>query len=300
MTDPASLAPAFAALLADPRAALRPPRADMPMAAYRARLDSPMIAATGPALPEVTSAWTPCGVPMRLYRPTPPPAATILFMHGGGFVAGSLETHDALCRMLALASGARVVSVGYRLAPEATQPAAQEDCAAALRWVATTQSSARLLLCGDSAGGYLAAMTALHAPRDGIAVAGLGLFYPAISPACATPSWQRLGEGHMLTRDWMRWAWSTYLCAAANKAGDGLLAAELGHLPPTHVITAAFDPLRDEGEAFVAAIAAQGGTATLTCYPGMIHGFVSLPRLTSLADRAITEMATTLLSQQQC
>jgi acetyl esterase len=294
MTDVEPLDPAFAALLADPRVTLRPPTLGRTMAAYRDRLDRPMAAVAGPPIFAVAAAETLEGVPLRIYRPAPETETTILFVHGGGFVTGSLDTHNALCRTLAMTSGATVVAVGYRLAPEAPRPAALDDCRSALRWTVTRFDS-RVALCGDSAGGYLASMTALHAEADGTAVAALGLFYPVVSPGCATDSWARLGTGHMLTREWMQWAWNAFL---GNGTADAdLLATNLTRLPPTHVVTAAFDPLRDEGEALAEVIAARGGKATLTCYAGMIHGFASLPMLTPTADRAIAAMGRALTSQ---
>ncbi len=299
MEDPAPLDPAFAALLADPRTALRPPDKGVEMTDYRRRLDRPMVAVVGPEIFSVVAAETAEGVPLRVYRPIPGTAsnsmAAILFMHGGGFVTGSLDTHDALCRMLAAASGATVIAVGYRLAPEAPWPAALNDCRSALRWAAAAVGR-RIALCGDSAGGYLASMTALHAEAEGVAITALGLFYPVVSPGCATGSWATLGTGYMLTRTWMRWAWRAFLGDAAVDAD--LLAVDLRRLPPTHIVTAAFDPLRDEGKALAAAIVAHGGEVTLTCYPGMIHGFASLPAMTPMADRAITEMANALVCQQ--
>jgi acetyl esterase len=301
MTDFEPLDPAFAALLADPRVTLRPPTPGRTMAAYRDRLDRPMAAVAGPPIFAVAAADTLEGVPLRIYRPAPETETTILFVHGGGFVTGSLDTHDALCRTLATTSGATVVAVGYRLAPEAPRPAALDDCRSALQWTVACFGP-RVALCGDSAGGYLASMTALRAESDGIAVAALGLFYPVVSPSCATDSWVTLGAGHMLTREWMHWAWHTFLGDAASAFGPNadLLATDLSRLPPTHVATAAFDPLRDEGEALAAAIVARGGEATLTCYAGMIHGFASLPMLTPVANRAIASMGCALTCQQWC
>lgn len=292
MIDPAPLDPAFADFLADPRVALEPPAEDMTMADYRRRLDRPMAAVSGPSIFAVEDARAVPDVPLRIYRPANDPVSTILFIHGGGFVTGSLDTHDALCRTLASASGADVIAVDYRLAPESPFPAALDDCRAALGWVA--KRGGTIALCGDSAGGHLATMTALAAARDGIAINALGLFYPVVSPRCDSSSWQRLGVGHMLTECWMRWAWAAYIGGGDPSKSD-LIHTDLRDVPPTHIITAAYDPLRDEGDALARAIRDAGGTATISHYPGMIHGFASLPMLTPSADQAIADMADALL-----
>ncbi len=217
---------------------------------------------------------------------------TILFLHGGGFVIGSLETHDAMCRTLALLSGARVVAVAYRLAPEAPSPAAADDCRAALQWVMSQGGTEAVALCGDSAGGHLAVGLALHATACGRRLAALGLLYPVAEPACASGTWHQFGAGHVLTQAWMRWAWSAYLDGADPASPEFTLrAARLLGLPPTRIIVAECDPLRDEGEALAEAVASAGGTVTLSCAPGMIHGFASLPMLTPAADAALGDLA---------
>lgn len=287
---------AFVSLLADPRAALRPPRPDRDLAFYRARLDAPMAAVRGPAMEVIEEEAN--GVPLRSYVPEEAGDETILFLHGGGFVIGSLETHDAMCRAFAAETGSRVISIGYRLAPEAPFPAAREDARAALRHVAATQSIAAIV--GDSAGGHLAVGTASYASEAGITVGALALLYPVVDPACATLSWDRLQTGYLLERDWMRWAWNAYLGSAAPTQADiALLCADLGRLPPTRIITAAADPLCDEGEALAAAIVAAGGIASVDRYEGMIHGFASLPMLTPRAGEAIADLATHI-RQHRC
>lgn len=292
MTDSAPLDPAFVALLADPRSALRPPAPGTSIADYRARLDRPMAAIAGPVLDAVDEATTAEGIRVRIYRPSAAAGSAILFFHGGGFVTGSLATHDAMCRTLARASGAMVVAVAYRLVPDVRFPGPLQDGLSALAWVMRTLSPHRVAIVGDSAGGHLATTVAIHAVRTGVAISGLGLLYPVVGPECDTASWHRLGTGHMLTRDWMRWAWEAYLAGEdAAQADVDLLRADLRGLPPTHIVTAGFDPLCDEGEALGAAIIAAGGAATVTRYPGMIHGFASLPMLTPLADEAIARVA---------
>lgn len=280
--------PAFAPLLADQRTALRPPRSGSDIVIYRARLDAPMAAVQGPPMRVTEEVAN--GVPLRTYLPTNAGNDAILFIHGGGFVIGSLDTHDAMCRAFTVATGMRVVSVDYRLAPEMPFPAARDDARIALRHVAATRSIAAIV--GDSAGGHLAVGAAAYASEAGIAVGALALLYPVVDPACATRSWDQLGTGYLLERDWMRWAWNAYIGSAAPTQPDiALLCADLGRLPPTRIVTAAADPLRDEGEALAAAIIKAGGIASFDRYEGMIHGFASLPMLTARADEAIADLA---------
>lgn len=290
-----SIDPAFVALLGDPRSAMRPPQDGLVTDAYRRRLDAPMVAAHGPGIQRVETLGgdaTGIGVSIRIYTAVERSAGTILFLHGGGFVIGSLETHDAICRSLARDSGARVVAVDYRLAPEAPFPAAHRDCWAALRWCVSAYPSDRIGICGDSAGGHLAVAVAREAVNRGIDIAALGLLYPVADPAMATGSWQRFGDGHVLTRTWMEWAWTVYLAGRDPTDPTFTLSrSDLGRMPPTLLITAQYDPLRDEGEALAAAIHAAGGHATCTRMPGMIHGFASLPMLTPMADSAIGTLA---------
>ena len=284
--------PAFAPLLADPRTALRPPAGGMAMAEYRRRLDLPMAAVRGPAVATVETIAIDTSVRARVYAISAEPNGTILFLHGGGFVIGSLETHDAMCRTLAVAGGARVVAVEYRLAPEHPFPAASDDCRAALRWVVGQYGKDGIALCGDSAGGHLAVGLALYAAAEDTPIAALGLLYPVVAPEGDGESWARFGTGHILTRDWMRWAWSAYLGDPDTMSSQpSLLAADLARLPPTRIIVAECDPLRDEGEALWRAIASAGGAVNLTCAPGMIHGFASLAMLTPAAGDALTELA---------
>lgn len=289
--------PAFAQLLADPRSALRPPSADTPIVDYRRRLDAPLASVRGPDLHSVETLGpeaTGCRSVLRIYLARETISGTIIFIHGGGFVVGSLDSHDAMCRSLALASGMRVVAVGYRLAPEAPFPAALEDCSEALAWADRTQPlpGTGIALCGDSAGGHIALGTALQATYSGRQLAALGLLYPVVDPNCSTNSWQRFGTNHILTLEWMRWAWSAYLGSADASAPEiSPMRADLSLLPPTYIVSAGCDPLCDEGEALGAAIAAAGGCATVSRASGMIHGFASLPHLTCKSDTALHELS---------
>ena len=239
-------------------------------------------------------------VPLRLYRPIVSVALqpAILFLHGGGFVIGSLDSHDELCRELALRSGAVVVAVEYRLAPETIFPGALEDCRVALAWLhdaaeALGVDASRLAICGDSAGGNLAVGTALWARAQGIALRHVGLLYPALDPGCDSASAHTLGSGYILTRAFIQWFWKAYL----GDEGDPLdprvavATADLAGLPPISLATAEYDPLRDEDEAFARAARAAGIEVTARRYLGMIHGFASMPRTTPVAGRAIADLA---------
>jgi acetyl esterase len=226
-----------------------------------------------------------------------------LLFHGGGFIAGSPDSHDGGARELCALAPAIVVSVDYRLAPENKFPAAAEDCHAALLWAAAHATelggdSTRLAITGDSAGGNLAAAVALmNRDRGGPALALQVLVYPVIDPACATPSATANGEGYLLTTASMKWMWSLYVNGAddyANPYAAPIAASSLAGLPPALVITAEFDPLRDEGEAYGRALEAAGVPTTISRYDGMIHGFASCFDITPRAREAAGEVARAL------
>jgi acetyl esterase len=227
----------------------------------------------------------------------------LVFFHGGGWVIGDLDTHDGICRSLANAAGCVVASVDYRLAPEHRYPTAVDDAFAATRWVAAEGprlgiDARRLAVGGDSAGGNLAAaVTLMGRERGGPPLAFQLLVYPVTHHAFDTPSYQECAEGYLLTRNAMRWFWGHYL----RHPDDGraphaspLLAPDLAGLPPALVITAGYDPLRDEGEAYAARLGEAGVPVTLTRYPGMIHGFFRMINLVDQARAARDEAATAL------
>ncbi len=240
-------------------------------------------------------------VSARIYTPdAPAPRPVVAFFHGGGFVICSVETHDGLARRLTNALGAVVVSVEYRLAPEARCPAAAEDCYAATQWAHEHAAElgadpARLMVAGDSAGGNLAAVVSLMArEQGGPPITSQALVYPVIDAACDAPSYTENAEGYFLTAPGMRWFWDHYL----GPDGDGadphaspIRASDLSGLPPAVVITAEFDPLRDEGEAYAEALQAAGVPVVVRRYDGMIHGFVSMPILFPEADDAVARIA---------
>jgi acetyl esterase len=221
------------------------------------------------------------GVPARLYRPEAATGGAVLFMHGGGWAIGSIETHDGLCREIANASGASVLSVDYRLAPEDPHPAALDDCDAAWYWLRLAADELgldyeRVALAGDSAGGALAAGLALRLRDRGEPPARLqALLYPCVDPALDGASALEFAEGFGLTRANMRWFWKTYLAGAQPTADSApALAEDLSGLPPALVITASHDVLRDEGEAYAERLRAAGVTTELVRVDGTLHGFL--------------------------
>jgi acetyl esterase len=235
----------------------------------------------------------------RLYVPGPDAEyPLVLFCHGGGWVLCDLDTHDEYCRRLARMSGCAVLAVDYRRAPEAPYPAAFDDCLAALRWVAVDADALgidadRIAVAGDSAGGNLAAAIAIAARNaGGPAIRHQLLIYPALDIAGDTASWREDGVG-LLTPAAMRWFWSQY--RGVGRADDPLLCpsrvADASRLPPATVITAEYDPLRDEGEAYARRLAAAGGDVLLQRFDGMSHGFASCFGLVAKADEAMALVA---------
>jgi acetyl esterase len=244
-------------------------------------------------------------LPVRVYTPEgEPPFPIVVWFHGGGWVVGSLDTYDPLCRALAAAVPAVVVSVDYRLAPEHRYPAAVEDAYAATLWASRNAAQLggaqhRLAVAGDSAGGNLAAVVALGArDRGGPAIAFQLLVYPVLDAAADTASWREHAEGFHLTAAGMRWYWDHYLGGADGAAPDAspLRAASLGGLPPALVICAEHDVLRDEGEAYAARLRQAGVAATVSRYPGVVHGFFRWRAVTGAAEAALQEAATALRS----
>lgn len=240
-------------------------------------------------------------IPMRIYTPEGNgPFPILVYFHGGGWVIGNLDAYDPTCRALTNAAGCLVVSVDYRLAPEHKFPAAPEDCYAALCWVATHGASlngdpTRLAIGGDSAGGNLTAVVALMArDRGGPNLAYQLLIYPVTDHNYETVSYQENADGYLLTKDAMVWFWNHYLHSEADgrsPLASPLQAENVQGLPPALVLTAEFDPLRDEGEAYAARLQAAGVPVTLTRYNGMIHGFFSLGHVLDQGKQAIAEAA---------
>jgi acetyl esterase len=241
-------------------------------------------------------------IPVRLYRPCEGTLPLMVWFHGGGWVVGSLDTYDPLCRRLAAASGMLVASVGYRLAPEHRFPAAVQDADAAVRWLHAHAAELggdprRVVVAGDSAGGNLAAVAARHA-RDagGPPLAFQLLVYPVTDAAMDTVSHRDNAEGYYLTAADTSWYWAQYLGGADGLQPDAspLRAADLTGLPPALVLTAEFDPLRDEGEAYALALRAAGVPADVRRWDGMIHGFFRWTAALDAAGAAIDETAKAL------
>jgi acetyl esterase len=234
---------------------------------------------------------------LRIYTPdeTADDRCAILFMHGSGFVLGSIETHDAICRWLALSAAAIVVSVDYGLAPEHKFPAPPEECYAALSWLSAHHQElgvreARIGVAGDSAGGALAAaLTMMSRDRGGPEISAQLLMYPSVSPALDTDSWKRYGSGYLLTEASMRWYWEQYLRHgddATNPYAAPLAADDLEGLPPAVVMTGCCDPLRDEGHEYADRLG-RAVDVTHLAVAGGIHGFLSMTALSPLARNAL-------------
>ncbi len=244
-------------------------------------------------------------IPVRIYQPAggigPHPLA--VYFHGGGWVLGTLDTHDDVCRTLANRSGALVVSVEYRRAPEYRFPAPLEDCVSAVRWCALRGAEiggdgARVAVVGDSAGGNLAGAVALRfRDEKGPALALQVLIYPVTDLAFETASYREYAVGFGLTRGMMRYFWKSYLQSPADGGGayaSPLRAASLSGLPPALILTAQYDVLRDEGEAYAARLAQAGVPTRCTRYLDMNHGFIQLAALCEPALLGLEEAADAL------
>ena len=245
-------------------------------------------------------------IPLRLYRPATGgtgPLPVLVYFHGGGWVIGDLDTHDVVCRTLCAGSGCAVVAVDYRMGPEHRFPAAVDDTHAAVRGVRAQAAAlgldgTRLALGGDSAGGNLAAVTAIGMRLAGEAPARLQLLiYPATDMRAVAPSHTANGQGYVLTSDSIAWFRGHYIADAAQWAdwrASPLLADDLSHLPPTLVLTAGFDPLRDEGRQYADALSAAGVATQYVCFERQIHGFITMGRVIDEAHTALDLCAAAL------
>jgi acetyl esterase len=233
-------------------------------------------------------------LPARMYRPRAATGSLLVFFHGGGFVVGDLETHDVTCRFLAERSGAAVLSVDYRLAPEHRFPAAVDDALAAFAWARSNAvelgcDPARIAVGGDSAGGTLATVVArLADPAFQL------LIYPGTDWNAQTYSRRRFGDGFLLTAEDIAFYREHYLpddAAALDPRASPLLAEDLAGSAPAYVVTAGFDPLRDEAEAYARKLAAAGVRVALRRQEGLVHGFVNAVAVSRAAALATAELA---------
>jgi acetyl esterase len=225
----------------------------------------------------------------------------LVYFHGGGWIRGDIETHDSTCRVLAVETPCIIVSVDYRLAPEHRFPAAVEDAYAALRWVAANAERLggdprRIAVGGDSSGGNIAAaVTALARDRGGPAVAYQLLIYPVIDLGGETPSKRAFSKGYFL--DYMHFYVASYLGPKGDPRdplASPLLREDLTCLPPAFIVTAGYDPLRDEGEAYARRLAEAGVPVEHARFEDMIHGFISLRALVPDADDGLKQCAAAL------
>ncbi|MEY4750104.1 MAG: hypothetical protein RIQ60_2318 [Pseudomonadota bacterium] len=241
-------------------------------------------------------------IPLRLYRPRGSAQGTALpvlvYFHGGGWVIGDLDTHDTLCRQLASESACAVVAVDYRMGPEQPFPCAVDDALAATRWVATHAAelgldAARLAVGGDSAGGNLAAVVSqLARSAGGPAIRFQLLIYPATDMRRVATSHTTNGEGYLLTRESIDYFAGHYIgsdpAALADLRASPLLAPDLAGLPPALLLTAGYDPLRDEGLLYAQRLSQAGVACAYLCFERQIHGFITMGRVIDEANTAVS------------
>ncbi len=240
------------------------------------------------------------GVPARLYLPSAEKNLGLcIFIHGGGWVIGTLDGHDDVCRRLAAQSGQAVLSIDYRMAPEFPFPTPLEDCLTAVKWARENAASfgcdaSRMVVCGDSAGGNLSTLVAQH---SGVEFKMQLLVYPATDARCVTESYRKNGEGFLLTAAAMAWFYGHYLSGGKGSVDDPLvsplLASDeiLAKMPPTLVITAEYDPLCDEGEQYAQKLTSLGVPTSCVRFHGQIHAFLNFGRFLDDGYLAIAQLA---------
>ena len=300
------LEPQVKAVLDELAALGAPPVNTLPPAVARANFEArPREAGPEVAKVEDRRIPSPAGdIPVRIYTPAGTGDFPVLvWFHGSGWVIGSLNTTDPECRDLANGAGCVVVSVDYRMAPEAKFPSAVEDCYAATAWAANNATtlnadSQRIAVGGSSSGGNLAAAVALMArDKGGPPLAHQLLVVPVTEHDFGNESYRQNGEGYGLTREAMVWFWDQYLrdeADAHNPYAAPMRAKDLSGLPPALVITAEFDPLRDEGEAYARRLREASVLTTCTRYDGMFHGFFSMSASIDKAREAVSEASAAL------
>ena len=256
----------------------------------------------GPALPLVrdlsTADGSRPGLPLRLYRAATEPRPLVLYLHGGGFVLGDLDSHDSICRRLALITGVAVLAVDYRRAPEHPGPAAVDDAVTAFCWARARPdelgaiAAAGIGLAGDSAGGALALLASVRLRVEGTQPAALLLAYPNADMSLSAPSLRQEGHGWGLEADDVRWSVAQWIPDPARRANADLspVHADLAGLPPTVIATAEHDPLRDEGGTLARSMRAAEVSVLLVPHPGLVHGFLGLAHVSAAAERAGDEL----------
>jgi len=296
-----NLDPAIAGMLAHINGLGQPDMGDLPVGVIRAVMteNCRMMEGPPPAEPLTVQPLSLTGAagPLegRLYRPMSlggVPATAILYFHGGGFVAGGLDSHEMVCRRLAALSGLPVLAATYRLAPEHSLPAAHDDALSILAQIGCDGASwgldpARLVIAGDSAGGNLALATALDAPADGPRITGVLLFYPVMSFDQPYPSRTKLGRDYLLTERSMQAFTAMSLPDEAQRADPRFNLLDRGpmrHCPPVMLLTAGYDPLRDEGLALAARLLGDGVTVTHCHCPTLIHAFIHMTGVTGVVQ----------------
>jgi acetyl esterase len=300
-----TLDPGAKAVLDLVTAANRPPyeTLDAPAARELYRAGRAVLQPEPPAVSDIRDLEAPGpGGPIRLrfYRPAGAAATAMLpllvYYHGGGWVIGDLDTHDGVCRHLANAAGCAVLSVDYRLAPEHKFPAAVDDALAALQWASAQEATlkidaSRIAIGGDSAGGNLSAAVSLLVRDLGAPALALQvLIYPAVDFIGSYASQSRFADGYVLTASNQRWFRNQYLRSEADKAdwrASPLRAASLKGVAPAWILTAGYDPLCDEGEAYAKRLAAEGVAVTHRRFDGQIHGFINMGKIVPQAAQAL-------------
>lgn len=243
-------------------------------------------------------------IPLRLYRPhgVADPSPALIYVHGGGWVIGDLKSHDKVCRAIAAKTPCRVIAIDYRLAPEHPFPAGLSDVFAAASWIAAHAASLgvdanRIAIGGDSAGGSMSAATCLNVLRHGPRLAAQVLIYPSTDSTPEVRLWpSRVKNADVppLTIDALKWFSSKYIAGEVDRVDwrlSPLYAESLAGLPPAIVLTAEYDPLRDEGKAYADRLATSGVPTVYREFPGQIHGFIEMGGILSAAHEAIAEIA---------
>ncbi|GAA2962248.1 alpha/beta hydrolase [Actinokineospora diospyrosa] len=277
-----------------------PPLTAETLPAARAALVATTLAEAGPGTPlgEVSDVDA-YGVPVRIYRPAPG-APVVFYLHGGGWAMGDLDTHDPLCRYLAALSGAAVVAVDYRLAPEHPFPAASDDVDTAIAWIrregeALGLDTTRIAIAGDSAGAHLATVAARRWRDRGQPFAAQVLICPITDHTAELSDVDSPG----LLEQGLAFCWDAYAPAGVDRDQPDLAptAADLTGMPPTLVVTAEYDILRGSGESYALALAEAGVPAVSVCYQGMIHGFFRRLARFDAARQAVAQVAANLRAE---